>query len=270
MVSDKQSSHWPQIRRQGSTQIMHFGMYDVQSEMNALRPSALLLSYTQTMMAFLLVNPAPKRILMIGLGGGSMLKFCRRHLPKVDITVIEINSAVIALREDFQIPADDRYLRIIHADGAEFVRGAMADSFDAILVDGFFGDRMPSALGSSPFYFHCRRLLTQCGVLACNLHSCDPMYRTYRQRLNMVFEPGAVFSQCEDVDNRIAFASKDVAFETRLRSAGHPDHGRPDHIKESIWREIGFAMKCVLAGLHTNHANAANAVTCELNWPEFS
>ena len=45
-------------------------------------PDALVTAYTRKMMAFLLFNPAPKRIAMVGLGGGSLAKFCYRNLPK--------------------------------------------------------------------------------------------------------------------------------------------------------------------------------------------
>ncbi len=250
LSGDKVRPNCPQIRRQGSNQVLHFGFYDIQSEMDIFRPSALLLSYTQTMMAFLLVHPRPRRILMIGLGGGSLLKFCRKHLPGVDLTVVEINPDVIALRSEFQIPPDDQRLRVIQADGAKFVREVTGGSFDVILVDGFYGERMPSSLGSSPFYYHCHRLLTPGGVLACNLHPNDLMYETYRQRMAVIFETGVVFSQCEEVGNCIAFASKGAAFEVSLLEAGHPDRGRPDQISDAIWREIGFAMTCVLARVH--------------------
>lgn len=44
---------------------------------------------------------------MIGLGGGSMPKWCYHQLPATDITVIEISPIVISLREQFYIPADN-------------------------------------------------------------------------------------------------------------------------------------------------------------------
>ncbi|MBV5333937.1 transferase, partial [bacterium] len=62
-------------------------------------PEKLLLDYTQTMMGFLLFQPTPQRMAMIGLGGGSLAKYCRRTLPTVDFTAIELSAEVIALRE---------------------------------------------------------------------------------------------------------------------------------------------------------------------------
>ena len=49
--------------------------------------------------------------LMIGLGGGSLAKFCHHYLPETRITVVEINPHVIAMRRHFQVPDDDAHWR---------------------------------------------------------------------------------------------------------------------------------------------------------------
>ena len=100
---------------------MQFQIGEIQSEMLASDPNFLVLSYTRTMMAFILFNREPKHIAMIGLGGGSMPKWCYSQLPEADMTVIEINPKVIALRDQFYIPADDNRFRIICGDGADYV-----------------------------------------------------------------------------------------------------------------------------------------------------
>ncbi len=84
-------------------------------------PHALIALYTRKMMAFLLFLPAPRQVLMIGLGGGSLAKFCHRHLPCSRISVVEISAEVIALRDQFMVPADDERFEIIHDDGARFI-----------------------------------------------------------------------------------------------------------------------------------------------------
>ena len=59
---------------------LHFTHGEVQSSMRVGRPDELQVDYTRTMMGFLLLDPQPRRITMIGLGGGSLVKFCHRHL----------------------------------------------------------------------------------------------------------------------------------------------------------------------------------------------
>ncbi len=55
-------------------------------------------------MGFLLFNPRPQHIGMIGLGGGSIQKYCHRYLPHTEISVAEINPDVITLRDCFRVP----------------------------------------------------------------------------------------------------------------------------------------------------------------------
>src|SRR5262245_24128131 len=92
------------IAETSTTKSLHFSAHQIQSRMDLRKPFALSLEYTRTMMGFLLFEPAPESILMIGLGGGSLAKFCYRYLPACRIKVVEINPNVIALRREFLVP----------------------------------------------------------------------------------------------------------------------------------------------------------------------
>ena len=71
----------PFVRADETTLSLHFNLSTTQSRMVSQRPFDLDLPYTKTMMGFLLALPRPAHILMIGLGGGSLAKFCYRHMP---------------------------------------------------------------------------------------------------------------------------------------------------------------------------------------------
>ena len=126
----------PVTHRNRQTLSMNFGSALVQSCMRLDDPNALLLEYTRAMMGFLLLNPNPASILMVGLGGGSIAKYCHQHLPHSHMTVVEINPEVIALRDEFMLPPDDERLTVVCADGVRFM-AQCADQFDVILIDGF-------------------------------------------------------------------------------------------------------------------------------------
>lgn len=70
--------HRPFIIDSGLRRSLHFSFDGVQSCMDLLDPDRLTLAYTRRMMAFLLFNSAPVRVLLLGLGGGSLAKFCYR------------------------------------------------------------------------------------------------------------------------------------------------------------------------------------------------
>src|SRR5260370_40455476 len=158
----------PIVYEDGGSVTLQFQIGEVQSEMLASDPNFLVLSYTRTMMAFMFFNREPKRITMIGLGGGSFLKWRYHELPAADITVIEINPNVIALRDQFYIPEDDDRFRVICADGADYVSGP-SELTEVLLVDGFDIHGQPPRLCSQEFYVDCDRALPSEGLLVVNL-----------------------------------------------------------------------------------------------------
>jgi spermidine synthase len=152
---------------------MHFTNEATQSAMLLADPDALIAQYMRKMMAFLLFNPHPEHIVMIGLGGGSLPKFCHRHLPRSRITVVEISGDVIALREEFCVPEDDQRFRVIHDDGARFIE-QLDEPMDVLLVDAFDADGIALSLARSEFYSCAARQLTANGVLVMNFWGpCD-------------------------------------------------------------------------------------------------
>ena len=126
----------PQVHTCGDRRRLEFQPGMIQSEMLLSRPDHLLLRYARAMMCFTLFVPRPRHILMVGLGGGSLLKFCHRHLPEARITVLELRADVIALREQFMLPPDDARLRIIETVPIAMlllVIGALVWQADAVL-----------------------------------------------------------------------------------------------------------------------------------------
>lgn len=176
----------PVVRTRGNRRTLEFQPGDIQSEMLLSRPDALVLAYARAMMCFALFTPHPRHILMVGLGGGSLVKFCYRHFPRTRITVFEISAEVIALRDAFQVPPDDARLRILQADAGAAIH-ALEGGADVILVDGFDAAGMPAALGSAAFYRGCRRALRDGGVLVANILAYDPGHDLVAERIGHAF-----------------------------------------------------------------------------------
>ncbi len=169
---------------------LYFDLQSVQSSMRLKDPDALVTAYARKMMAFLLFNRAPRRIVMIGLGGGSLVKFCYRHLPNTHLTVVEIDPDVVALRNWFHIPADDHRLEIILGDGADFVMNGDW-SAEVLLIDAFDRIGVAPSLASTRFYAEAFRRLGPNGVLVMNLAGEDDRYTAHVERLSEVC-PGEV------------------------------------------------------------------------------
>lgn len=190
---------------------LQFDGITIQSQMALDDPAALALDYTRTMMGFLLFHPAPRHIAMIGLGGGSLVKYCLDTLPDTAVTAIEINPEVIALRDAFGIPPDGPRLRVLCCDGADYVRDP-GEAPDVLIVDGFDAAGMPRQLCSAGFYDHCCATLADGGMMVVNLWSGDSRYGLYASRIRDSFEDRVVVVRAEEDTNRIVFASKDPHF----------------------------------------------------------
>jgi spermidine synthase len=181
-------------------------------------------------MGFLLLQPAPTRIAMIGLGGGSLAKYCARKLPDADLTAIEIAPQVIALRDAFGVPPDGPRFRVLCDDGAEFVRRG-GEPLDVLLVDGFDRDGHPDRLCNAAFYDACRDRLAADGVLAVNLYAENATHGRCVDRLREAFGERIVVVEADHSDNEVVFAGTGASFPPafgdlveRLRAleAAHP------------------------------------------------
>lgn len=197
----------PILHRKCDSLSLLFDVFSLQSEMSLDDPDTLVLGYTQAMMGFLLFHPEPAAIGMVGLGGGSLAKFCYRHLPRASIDVAEIEPQVIALREHFRIPPDDDRFRIHCMNGADFVREAHA-RFDVLLIDGFDRDGQPPQLCSRQFYGACRDALTADGIMAVNLLGDAADTATLIDRIDEAFDGAAAVVDAPDACNKIVFAGK--------------------------------------------------------------
>lgn len=202
----------PYIHESSESIFLSFSFNDVQSQMDKDDPIELALEYTQIMMGFLLFNPQARDIGMVGLGGGSLAKYCYHKMPFSDIDVIEINPFVIELRSFFRVPEDSERFRVICEDAANFFQNPYRQ-YDVLLLDGFDVCGMPEQLCSKNYYKNCYDSLKAHGIIVANMHRCDPMFEIYINRINSVFSGAVVLVEGMTSSNCIVFAFKDASMQ---------------------------------------------------------
>jgi len=198
----------PFIVDNGTRRYLHFNLDAVQSAMRLDDPERLSLRYTRKMMAFLLFNHDPERILLLGLGGGSLAKFCYRRLPHAALTAIEVNPNVIALRDEFRIPPDDDRFRVICADGATHV-ARLKRSKDVILADACDRSGLAPEFDTLEFYQGAYRCLSPGGVFVTNLCSDLSACFAHLTKISAVFGDEFMTLQVRPAGNVIVFAFKE-------------------------------------------------------------
>ena len=208
-----------EVTEERGMRVLHLGSRAIQSAMRVSRPWDLELAYTRAMMGFLMFNPMPQDVLMIGLGGGSLAKFIRKQRPQTHITAVEIDPRVIAAaRTHFELPPDDDTLTVIEADGALYVR-QHPGSADVILLDGFDAGNQVEALATQTFYAACRRVLKPGGVLVVNLWGRDSDFAEYFARLTRAFDGEVGWIAVQNKTNVIVFAFAEPGAPPRLEAA---------------------------------------------------
>ncbi len=196
-----------EVSEQKGVRTLHLGGAAIQSAIRLSAPDRLELAYTRAMMAFMLFAPVARELLMIGLGGGSIARFVRAHLPQARIIVVEIHPRVVAAARTFFGIGDDERLRILVADGARYVP-AQRNACDVLLLDAFEDGRSVRSLTTAAFYDACREALRPGGILVANFIADDPRFGTCLARIERAFEGRVLCLPAEDRVNTIVLAFK--------------------------------------------------------------
>jgi spermidine synthase len=200
------------VTERGSVRTMYFvgdnGMQYIESRVDRAYPASLDLDYTRTMMAGFLLQPAPRRLLMLGLGGGGMSNYLRGRIPGLEIDAVDIDPEVVRLAQSyFDVPKDDPKYRCHVEDARLFVERSTAQ-WDMIMLDAFRGVFVPFHLKTVEFYRAVLARLGPRGVVVANLHNATRMYPHDRETLAAVF-PGRYSFVSEGGNQTTLVASAD-------------------------------------------------------------
>lgn len=206
----------PFVIDDGKSRFLYFNVRLMQSEMSLKAPNDLAIRYTQKMMVFLLFQPRPKRVALIGLGGGSLVKFCYHRMPGTHMTAVELDPDVIAFRDTFLVPPDNERLQIVPGDGAEFI-AATEKGLDVLLVDAFDKTGFAPALANREFFEHAYAKLSGNGVLVINLAGDKESYAGLIGEVMHVFDDQVIVISVPDDGNHVLYAFKERYFEPRWR-----------------------------------------------------
>jgi spermidine synthase len=142
-------------------------------------PQKLVFNYTKLLFSsLLLLDKAPEKILIVGLGGGTMSNTLHQLYPQALIENVEIDPSVIKVaRQYFGFFENDKVTSKVQ-DGRIFVkRAAMKkQKYDWIILDAFNGDYIPEHLLTKEFLQETKTLLSKNGVLSANTFSVSDLY----------------------------------------------------------------------------------------------
>ncbi|MFZ5832000.1 MAG: fused MFS/spermidine synthase [Planctomycetota bacterium] len=148
-------------------------------------PEHLELPYTRAILAGLVLCQRPQRVLVVGLGGGTIPMFLRKHYPELDIDVVDIDPVVVEVAKSHFGFREDHRMRAYVDDGRKFIEEVRQD-YDIIFLDAFGADSVPYHLATQEFLEAVRRAMAPRGVVVGNIWSRssnelhDSMIATYQ------------------------------------------------------------------------------------------
>ncbi len=142
------------------------------------KPEKLVFSYTRMSFAGLLLVPQPKRILVAGLGGGSIPMTLTDLFPDAIIDVIEIDAAVFNVAKEYFFYQENDNMKVAVMDARIFIKRAAMNNvqYDYIVLDAFTGDYIPEHLLTREFLLEVKQILSPDGVLVANTFSTSAFY----------------------------------------------------------------------------------------------
>jgi spermidine synthase len=178
----------------------------------------LVFEYTQSIMAGLAFNQAPKRILIIGLGGGSLPKAFAEILPDTEVVSVEIDPAVAKLAKSYFDYQESDKIQTKIVDGRVFVKRALKNNqrFDWIILDAFNGDYIPEHLLTVEFLNETKSLLSQGGLLSANTFNGSKLYDYESVTYQRVFDQVRILKS-PSKGNRIIFGCNCSAIDQQFK-----------------------------------------------------
>jgi spermidine synthase len=211
--------HRIRIEEDDEARYMYFDR-TLQSAMNLKDPTALRLIYSKYTSIGFTFRPDAKKMLIVGLGGGSIPKKVQKEFPHMEIDAVEIDPEVIKMAKEYFNVKENNLLRLHAQDGRLFMARTQ-QQYDIILLDAYFTDAMPFHLTTKQFFELAQKRLTPNGIIVANLISAvtgpsGRIARAFVRTQRQVFPQTYVFAarrpdnvSLDTIQNVIVVATRD-------------------------------------------------------------
>ena len=192
--------HRISVYRSGPVVTLQFGkrrLVQVQSQVNLSNLREHMLEYTRLAFCGLLYAPEPKKMLVLGLGGGVIPREMHHYLPALEIHVVEIDPEIPLIAKRFFGFRQDDKLRVHIADGRMFIKKQLrrdpVPKYDIVILDAFNSDYIPFHLMTKEFLEEVKGVLAEDGVVIANVFYSNRLFDAELKTFLAVFGRCQVF-----------------------------------------------------------------------------
>jgi len=186
---------------------LYSGESATQSAINLQQPHKIILQNLEYAMGCLMFMPPPEKILLLGVGGGSLIHFFRHYCPKASITGVDIDDALLkTMHDNFMLPRTDALLSYEIADAQTWVKHDK-NKYDLIVVDLFNEDSMPQWIVEKEFMQDLKNISGAQGCITWNtLIATDQEFNSFYSNLRTIYQQRTLCLAAEDYENTIAYS----------------------------------------------------------------
>lgn len=182
------------------------GSEALESAVDLSDPLQLVVHYTRSLYGALFIQPQPKRVLLIGLGGAGFHRLFAAAFPESLLHTVELDPKVFELAQTKMGFKPTPKTPVTIMDGRMFVK-RNKEQWDWLILDAFRGGFVPPHLKTEEFYRECAARLNDRGVFISNLHATSELYFSDVKTIQAVF-PQVVLFNTDGRGNVIAVAVK--------------------------------------------------------------
>ena len=188
---------------------LYFGAPFEQSCISLTKPFQPAHDYARAMLLPLGFRE-PAELLLMGLGGGSLVHAAHHVYPQASLRVFEQRPLVVEIaRHYFDLPQLEEGAVVI-GDARLLIRDEPANHYDIVFADLFSDDKMLPWQQQAKFFAQCRRILNEQGWLIINYDHLLGDDSTVIRQLRSHFSHVLSFVTRED--NQVIMATPDSAF----------------------------------------------------------
>jgi len=207
----------------------------------------LVFPYAKMTLSSLLVQDNPERILIVGLGGGTLPETYSNMFPEAEIYISEIDEAVFRVARDYFGFRETEKIKVDIGDARVYIKraGLRGEKFDLVILDAFNGEYIPEHLMTAEFLDEVKMLLPDDGMVIANTFSTSRLYAAESNTYQSVF--GEFFNiRMSGTGNRVIVASmqplpdrntldeRAPVFKTRLTPFGMDVTRFPQYMSRNI------------------------------------
>ncbi len=138
----------------------------------------------------------PKNCLVLGVGGGTVIKELINHYPRMNIVGVEIDLVMIEIGQKHFGLESHKNIELVAQDAVNFITQERANKYDLIIVDVFLGLFNPPSVRTISFLKNLKRIMKSNGVVFYNSHYQKIKHEEYENFTDLA---GRIFGQTQEV-----------------------------------------------------------------------